>query len=75
MVYAFLDVTCHVHFWQNNRGLLRAIAVTRGGTDTDYESAHKVNSGEEIVPAVPAGIRTRNLFITSPALLPTRYPC
>ena len=30
---------------QNDRGLLRATAVTRGGTDT--ESAHKVNSGEE----------------------------
>ena len=23
-------VTCHLHFWQNDRGLLRATAVTRG---------------------------------------------
>ena len=38
------------------------------GTDTGEESAHKVNSGEENSPAAPAGIRTGNLSITSPAL-------
>ena len=32
------------------------------------ESAHKVDSGEENSPAAPAGIRTRNLSIASPAL-------
>ena len=26
----FLAVTCHLHFWQNDRDLLRATAVTRG---------------------------------------------
>ena len=30
-----LAVTCHLHFWQNDWGLLRATAVTRGGTDTE----------------------------------------
>ena len=52
-----------------------------GGTDIELDSAHKVNSGgkkvnsrEEISPAAPAGIRTRNFSITSPALLPTSYP-
>ena len=40
-----------------------------GGTDTEQESAHKVDSGEENSPAAPAGIRARNLSITS--LLPT----
>ena len=45
-----------------------------GGTDSEYESAHKVNSGEENPPAAPAGIRTRNLSITSPAFLPTSCP-
>ena len=35
--------------------------VTRVGTDTEEESAHKVNSGEENSPAAPAGIPTRNL--------------
>ena len=29
-VYACLAVTCHLYFWQNDRGLLRATAVTRG---------------------------------------------
>ena len=29
-VYACLAVTCHLHFWQNDRDLLRAAAVTRG---------------------------------------------
>ena len=27
-VYACLDVTCHLRFWQNDRGRLRAAAVT-----------------------------------------------
>ena len=29
-VYACLGVTCHLHSWQNNQGLLRATVVTRG---------------------------------------------
>ena len=33
-----------------------------------WESAQKVDPGEENSPAVPAGIRTRDLSITSPAL-------
>ena len=35
-VYACLAVTCYLHFWQNDRDLLRATAVTHGGgTDTE----------------------------------------
>ena len=35
-VHACLSVTCHLHFWQNGRDLLRATAVTwGGGTDTE----------------------------------------
>ena len=34
-VCACLAVTCHLHLWQNDRDLLRATAVTRGGTDTE----------------------------------------
>ena len=45
-----------------------------GGMDTEYVSAEKVNSGEENSPAAPAGIRTRKLSTTSPALLPWSYP-
>ena len=29
-VHARLAVTCHLHFWQNDQGLLHATAVTRG---------------------------------------------
>ena len=29
-VHACFAVTCHLHFWQNDRDLLRATAVTRG---------------------------------------------
>ena len=29
-VYVYLAVTCHPHFWQYDRGLLRATVVTRG---------------------------------------------
>ena len=54
MVHAYLLVTCHLRFGQNDRGLLCATAV--------------VAYGEENSPAAPAGIRTSDLSITSPAL-------
>ena len=28
-VHTYLAAICHLHFWQNDRGLLRATAVTR----------------------------------------------
>ena len=34
-MYACLAVTCHLHFWQNGRDLLRATSVTRSGTNTE----------------------------------------
>ena len=69
-MYACLAVTCHLHFWQNDRDFLRATVVTRGwnGYRNTEESAQKVDPGEENSPGVPAGIRTRDLSITSPAL-------
>ena len=42
--------------------------VRRGETDTKFVSVQKVNSGEENFPATPAGIQTRNLLISCPAL-------
>ena len=42
------------------------VFVCVGGTDTEEESAHKVDSTEENSPAAPAGIRIRNHSITSP---------
>ena len=35
-VYACLAVTCHLHFWQNDRDFLRATVVTRGWNGPYY---------------------------------------
>ena len=35
-----LGVTCHLHFWQNDRGLLHATAVTRGRNGHPSKSPH-----------------------------------
>ena len=40
-MYACLSVTCHVNFRQNDQ------VATQGKTDTEWESAQKVSSGEE----------------------------
>ena len=40
-VYACLAVTCHLHFRQNDRGLLRATAVTRGWNGYRNKSQHR----------------------------------
>ena len=53
-VYGCLAVTCQLHFWQNDRDLLRATAVTQGWDEYRNKSL--------------AGNRTRDLSITSPAL-------
>ena len=68
-VYACLAVTCHLHFWQNDRDLSRAAAVTRGWNGyRNKKSAQIVDPGEENSPAAPAGTRTRDVSVTSPAL-------
>ena len=38
---ACLAVTCHLHFWQNDRDLLRATAVTRGWNGDRNKSQHR----------------------------------
>ena len=40
-VYACLAVTCHLRFWQNDRGLLSAKAVTRGWNRYRNKSQHR----------------------------------
>ena len=40
-VYACLTVTCHLHFWQNDRDFLRATAVTRGWNGYRNKSQHR----------------------------------
>ena len=41
MVYACLAVTYHLHFWQNDRDILRATAVTRGWNGYRNKSQHR----------------------------------
>ena len=40
-VFAGLAVTCHLHFWQNDRDLLCATAVTRGWNRYWNKSQHR----------------------------------
>ena len=50
-VYACLAVTCHLHFWQNDRDLLRATAVTRGWNGYRNKSQHRKSTLEKkIIP-------------------------
>ena len=65
-----LAVSCHLHFWQNDRDLLRATAVTQGSNEyrNKPESAQQVDLGEENSPPAHARTGTRDLSISSPAL-------
>ena len=40
-VYACLAVTCHLHFWQNDRDLLLATVVTQGWNRSWNKSQHR----------------------------------
>ena len=59
-VYACLAVTCHLRFWQNDRDLLRATAVTRGWNGYRYQ--HRKLTLEKKIPAAPAGISNPQPF-------------
>ena len=48
-VYACLAVTCHLHFWQNDRDFLRATVVTRGWNGYRNKSQHRKSTLEKKV--------------------------
>ena len=55
-VYACLAVTCHLRFWQNDRGLLRATAVKRGWNGYRNKSQHrKLTLEKKILPPLQQG--------------------
>ena len=55
-VYVCLAVTCHLHFWQNDRGLLRATAVIRGWNGYRNKSQHRKSTLEKkILPPLLQG--------------------
>ena len=70
--FACLGVT--YHFWQNDQDLSHATVVTQGWNRHRIRVSTQINSGEENSPTASAEIRTRNLLIMSPTLLPTNYP-
>ena len=55
-VYACLVVTCHLHFWQNDRDFLRATVVTRGWSGYRNKSQHRKSTLEKkILPPFQQG--------------------
>ena len=63
-VHVCLAVTCHLHFWQNDRDLLRAYCGNTGWNG--YH--HRKLTTRRTFPAA------RDLSIMSPALKPLSYP-
>ena len=79
-VHVCLAVSCHLHFWQNDWGLLRATAVTRGWKGYRNKSQHRKLTLEKIIlrqlmPGLePATFRSRvrrSTYELSP--LPAKY--
>ena len=55
-VYACLAVTCHLHFWHNDRDFLRATVVTRGWNGYRNKSQHRKSTLEKkILPPFQQG--------------------
>ena len=68
MVYACLGVTCHLHFWQNDRGLLRVTAVIRGWNGYRIRvSTQSLTLQKKILPPLLPGFELAT-FWSSPAL-------
>ena len=74
-VHVCLAVTCRQTFWQNDRVILCATAVTIRWVKYRNKSQHqKIDLGEENSPAAPVGTRTRDLSIRSPGLYHLTIP-
>ena len=60
-MYACLDVTCHLHFWQNDRGLLRATAVTRStpGLGETRQKGEEMQTGYRHFVVIVNAVRVR----------------
>ena len=65
---ACLAVTCHLHFWQNDRDFLRATVVTRGWNGYRNKSQHRKSTPEKkILPPFQQGFE--------PATFQSRVRC
>ena len=80
-VHACLAATCHLHFWQNDRGLLRATAVTRRWNGYRNKSQHrKLTLEKKILPPLlqgfePATFRPRVRRFQYPLSYPSSQCC
>ena len=79
-VHACLAVTCHLHFWQNDRGLLRATAVTRGWNGYRNKSHRTLTPEKKIFPPPLQGFEPATFLSRFPCLythlsVPTHFPC
>ena len=55
-VHACLAVTCYLHFWHNDQGLLHVSAVTRGWNGYRNKSQHrKLTQEKKILPPLLQG--------------------
>ena len=67
-VYACLAVTCHLHFWQNDRDFLRATVVTRGWNGYRNKSQHRKSTLEKkILPPFQQGFVIERSRVRIPA--------
>ena len=63
-VYACLAVTCHLHFWQNDRDFLRATVVTRGWNGYRNKSQHRKSTLEKkILPPFQQGFEPATFWV------------
>ena len=68
-VYACLAVTCHLHFWQNDRDFLRATVVTWGWNGYRNKSQHRKSTLEKkILPPFQQGFEPATFQSQSGAL-------
>ena len=82
-VYACLAVTCHLHFWQNDRDFLRATVVTRGWNGYRNKSQHRKSTLEKkILPPFQQGfepatfqsrVRRSNHWAIPAPIVPERF--
>ena len=79
-VYVCLAVTCHLHFWQNERDLLHATAVTRGWNGYRNKSQHrKLTLEKKIIPPLLPGLEPETfrswVWRSNHWAVPTPQPC
>ena len=71
-VFKSLTVTCPLHFWQNDRGLLSVTAVTQGWNGNETKSQHRKLILEKKILIISSGFFP---VLGSPALTTTTTLC